>query len=552
MSEQRNIVLILGNGFDLDYGLKTSYMDFWESDYCPKYYPAPLIHYLNQSWPNNLESIRWYDLENALLDYYKQLKDQLHGDDFITDEEKEFLKTREWSYNEKSKLIIQSLKKKRVVNDSNTYRQLDCPFLNDIFQTPVWRDRKALGLIKNGLCEFLLSQNSHVQKKNSLANDLLLTMSKSVEAGDSVSIFSFNYTPVPLKSANLEEIPVYYMHGSCSSSNIIIGTRDDLSFSSSYDFLEKAMDDNYLPPGIVTALKEADEVIIFGHSLGENDSQYFTSFFSNQANVDNSLKKEIILFTRDTDSKRDLKRAFNKLTNGKLSELYNNHPIIIRCEEIEKDQPFLFEFLIKHHFDEDSAQAIIGNYVSSSISPKESEITETLADYIRFDPSNYYQVRENPLPDQSGSYFVGIRGIYALPAHNYHLQSHRHNDVNIIYVGNAKISLKESIVSHLFGHNSIHSKFRQSLGSLFMFKKQLGAPSIMEKEKEYFSPEDEEWITSWMVNNLVIYYYPNDDPEGNGFRLIQLLNPPLNLNCNHNKVNSDFRSALCDLINQRP
>lgn len=38
MSEPRKKVVILGNGFDLDLGLKTLYKDFWESKYCPKDY----------------------------------------------------------------------------------------------------------------------------------------------------------------------------------------------------------------------------------------------------------------------------------------------------------------------------------------------------------------------------------------------------------------------------------------------------------------------------------------------------------------------------------
>lgn len=53
MAEPRKIVLILGNGFDLDLGLKTSYKDFWESDYCPKKYPAPLIRHLKQASYDN-------------------------------------------------------------------------------------------------------------------------------------------------------------------------------------------------------------------------------------------------------------------------------------------------------------------------------------------------------------------------------------------------------------------------------------------------------------------------------------------------------------------
>ena len=48
MTEPRKVVLILGNGFDLDLGLKTSYKDFWESNNCPRNYPAPLIYHLNQ------------------------------------------------------------------------------------------------------------------------------------------------------------------------------------------------------------------------------------------------------------------------------------------------------------------------------------------------------------------------------------------------------------------------------------------------------------------------------------------------------------------------
>ena len=91
MSEHRKIVLILGNGFDLDLGLKTSYKDFWESEFCPKDYPAPLIHHLNQCWPDNRDAVKWYDLENELMEYYKGIANPSAVEDLITEEEKEFL-----------------------------------------------------------------------------------------------------------------------------------------------------------------------------------------------------------------------------------------------------------------------------------------------------------------------------------------------------------------------------------------------------------------------------------------------------------------------------
>ena len=69
---QRSIVLVLGNGFDFDLGLRTSYKDFWESEHCPKDYPAPLVKHLNEKWPDNLDKVKWYDLENELLQYFRR------------------------------------------------------------------------------------------------------------------------------------------------------------------------------------------------------------------------------------------------------------------------------------------------------------------------------------------------------------------------------------------------------------------------------------------------------------------------------------------------
>lgn len=50
MADSRKIVL------DLGLGLKTSYKDFSESEFCPKNYPALLFHHLNQRWPDSPEA----------------------------------------------------------------------------------------------------------------------------------------------------------------------------------------------------------------------------------------------------------------------------------------------------------------------------------------------------------------------------------------------------------------------------------------------------------------------------------------------------------------
>ena len=380
MAEPRKIVLILGNGFDLDLGLKTSYKDFWESEFCPKDYPAPLIHHLNQRWPDNLDAVKWYDLENELLNYYKGLHNLKDGEDILTEDEKDFLKdfssygfACHW-YDDKIDLL-QSLVDKGVL----LYRDRPIPAIGehlkeDALKSPIWRDRKALELIKEGLYKYLKSIEKPIPESLSVSFHLLLSISKCIDAGDTVSIYTFNYTRVQMRGYSLKDVPVYYMHGSCEDGKIIVGTRDGTPIEPEYDFLQKVMDDSFNPPDIVSALSKTDEVIIFGHSLGENDRQYFEQFFSQQASINNLTKKEIYIFTRDAASKVEIKRALKSLTGDRLSVLMSiNQPAIIRTGNLIADQKLLFDFLATHHTDEHYASEIIGKLLNQEKSSKSVE-----------------------------------------------------------------------------------------------------------------------------------------------------------------------------------
>ena len=367
MAEPRRIVLILGNGFDLDLGFETSYKAFWESEFCPKDYPAPLIHHLNQRWGDNLEAVKWYDLENELLNYYKSIPDPTKGNDILTQEEKEFLKdftAYGWQcrwYDDKIELV-QSLVDKGVL----LYRERPLPaigehYKEDALQSPIWRDRKALKLIKEGLCKYLTSIDKPIPESLTVAFHLLLAMTKCVKAGNVVDIYTFNYTRVQMHGYAVDDIPVHYMHGSCEDGKIIVGTRDGTPMVSEYDFLQKVMDDSFTPPDILTALDNADEVIIFGHSLGENDRQYFERFFTKQVSSDNLKKPYIFIFTRDSNSKNEIKRSLKSLTGDRLSLLYStNQPIIIRTGDLKEDQKLFFDFLVTHQADKHYASEVIG------------------------------------------------------------------------------------------------------------------------------------------------------------------------------------------------
>ena len=373
MAEPRNIVLILGNGFDIDLGLKTSYKDFWESEFCPKDYPAPLIHHLNERWPDNKEGVRWYDLENEFLQYYKSIPDPQVGKDYLTDKEKKLIASFDSSkldyglYSAEECDTIKALFDKGVIKDARKpIRSLYIPYKKDALESPIWRDHRALELIKKGLCSYIkvIEQSKHDEL--SVAFHLLLALSKSVDAGDNVNIYNFNYTSVQMRGS-LVEFPVHYVHGSCKDNNVIIGTQDATYMVPEYDFLQKVMDDNYAPSDIVSALADADEVIIFGHSLGENDSQYFERFFTHQAEADGHNKTEIVLFTYDTKSKHEIKRAIQDMINISLSSLFStNQPTIIKTGELVKDKKALYDFLLKHNTNERFADDVITKLISKS------------------------------------------------------------------------------------------------------------------------------------------------------------------------------------------
>ena len=372
MVSSRKIVLILGYGFDLDLGLKTSYKDFWESGLCPKEYPAPIIHHLNQCWPGALDAVKWYDLENELINYYRILQTGRRLPDIITSDERRFIEavspaTLAFSIPGQFLQQAQALFEKGVLKETfNPVRQYVIPYHEDLLKSTVWRDQKALRLIKEKLCEYLKGIKHTSEENRTIAFHVLLSMLKSADKEEVVNIYTFNYTKVLCYGHSIADSMVHYMHGSCNGGRIIIGTRDDLEMNSDYDFLQKGMDPYFNPPDLVTALKEADEVIIFGHSLGENDRQYFAPFFKKQADVDDPSKKSITIFTRDHNSQIEIKRALQKMTEGNLSALFSiNQPVIIKTGCILEDKQLLYDFLAKHHFNKDHIEELIGKLINA-------------------------------------------------------------------------------------------------------------------------------------------------------------------------------------------
>lgn len=373
MNKDTKRVLILGNGFDLCLGRKTSYKDFCESEFCPKDYPAPLIKHLNNKWNDNLDAVKWYDLENEIYNYYIRIKNN-NGQpfDLYSDTERKMLEiihtnqgiSTHNDFIKKNTSIVERLLERGIlfISEFSSYISLSH---EDILKSPIERDRKAIQLIKNGLMQYLTRIQNETINENSIAAIVAKIFTENNSSAE-YFIYSFNYTTfgtiVPNCSfaMKLNDL-VTFVHGCCLDENIILGTKDG-NIDRNYDFIQKSFDSQYNPPAMVYDLMDADDITIFGHSLGMNDSQYFKSFFERQSSTTNPQKKNITIFTKDTKSEIEIKRSLQEMTNWNLTSLYGlNNLQIIKTDECTDNQTQLRKYIQRFVESDEDIQNIIHN-----------------------------------------------------------------------------------------------------------------------------------------------------------------------------------------------
>ena len=271
-----NVVLIIGNGFDLDLGLKSSYEDFAASK-------------------------EWKDLVNG----YKP---------FLMDET-----------SQKKSLLLQ------IYSASTASQWFDIEeeihkFINehfDLTEEDVRHIKSEFEGIKKALHNYIKRCASEFQIESQKVSNRLLFTLKDYNSHCNVDIFSFNYTdPDDLFKSNIV-IGANHIHGSIKDNDIVLGcdiqegekVNRDLSFMYKYNMLKKA---NHM----VRYMINADEVIIFGHSINETDFCYFREYLK-EASSSSKKTSRLTIFTLNEQSERDIKD--NMRNQGiSVSDLYNN------------------------------------------------------------------------------------------------------------------------------------------------------------------------------------------------------------------------------------
>lgn len=260
-----DILLIIGNGFDIDLGLNTGYKDFVTSAYFEScLHKNALFDYIYSSFEDNDK--KWIDVENVLLKY---AKDRL------------------------------SEKGDRAIQDFQDLRKALTLYLENI-------DLKS-------------RLNS-----NSIAAKLLRIVSKR----SSFDILSFNYTNLKNIASVLEineSINYIHVHGSLENKSIIVGFQDDVDVLPSKYFMIKSHSPYYRSCNVRERLEKAREIIFFGHSLGSTDYHYFSDFFKKQSGLSSEKveNKKIRIFTFDEKSRLEILSQLREMNERRVNYLYD-------------------------------------------------------------------------------------------------------------------------------------------------------------------------------------------------------------------------------------
>jgi len=150
------------------------------------------------------------------------------------------------------------------------------------------------------------------------------------------------------------------------------------------------------------------------------------------------------------------------------------------------------------------------------------------------------------LPCGKGLYIISVRDKYALPEEMHNLVYSFINERPIVYVGVSSVNLRKRDYNNHFNGNARKSTLRKSIGSLRRYDR-VWYPREINTCRYRFTDSCEKELTMFMKANLLLNYYITDEYETIEEILIDCLNPPLNLQNNHNLVNKEFRELLSRL-----
>ena len=295
-NRHRNRLLILGNGFDVDLGLKSRYSDFAKSVIWQEKIENNALMLsrkgLLKALVNAKEKETWFDIEKTMMDY--------------------------------------------IIKQEELHETYGYPSAST--------DREEYRVICSALKDYLRKESKTFQiKSNSIAAK---TLKDLMEIGLFHKIYTFNYTDLKAVAERLSihtQLNVYHVHGSLGyDDDIILGVEGEQIIPKPYKFMYKTSSKYYNSNNLYEDLDSAEEIVFFGHSINGMDFDYFRHFFKVQSDDESTGYKHkwIRVFTYDNESAMDIKYSLR--ANGiQLNKLYTLNDLdFILCNDLENGNEY--------------------------------------------------------------------------------------------------------------------------------------------------------------------------------------------------------------------
>ena len=258
-------IYVIGNGFDMDLGWRTSYKEFYDSKlkgwrdhflFGEDCLPVYLLDHAGENW---------YDLERTIYDYCLMKSKGVLDEDLMSKDYNDYLAIKG-----QLERFVKERSSEQVVVESKAYEIL----------------------------------KAYIEKRSrtQLPDDML------------PELISFNYTPLSRVAkqinpkADFKYIPI---HGTIENNSCIFGFHDDNQIKGLYRDMQKSMDDNYNPGRIMLLLMDASSITFFGLSMGYIDAVYFKDVLkaaSQPGDYHTRKSMDIEFITTDKDSKKAIKK----------------------------------------------------------------------------------------------------------------------------------------------------------------------------------------------------------------------------------------------------
>lgn len=272
MEQTCDTMLVIGNGFDLTFGLKTSYTDFMKWFNRNYSFRSYLKEFLNAK----LNMQRWIDIENELIYYSKYL------------------------YNKNQSVSTRKDNERKAGRLRQEYKDL-C----------------------KELCKYLIEEekridNLKINLKNSLKNHPVTDILKIINR-EPVFVINFNYTDL-ISYLTHDSVVSHHIHGTLKDKeNIVFGVQDSADLDKRHSFLYKSHNRVLNVNHLNERFEDAKHILFYGYSLGQTDHSYFEDFFREQS-TKGCERKKFDFFYYGQEGYDDLFWQLRTLTGNRITQ----------------------------------------------------------------------------------------------------------------------------------------------------------------------------------------------------------------------------------------